>query len=470
MDRMTVRVVLGCLFWALGSAPGRALDSRTDFAIRTATFEFFAPGKDSSSKGLVGTAFAIGPNEFVTAAHLLDTAIGSRFESPVLVDAQQVEYRIADILQFSEKRDYVIFSLKRPPPIRPLAIQPNEPDSRELYFAGWHSSRKVLIEHGTPSGLTPEEESKEFDWLRFSGPVWGAAGGGPVLNGSGQVVGIIQGVARNGNANYAVPINLLSSAMPHSARLHATEMLRSLMPAVSSVEPLDAEIPLPMSLENFSREVQQLRRAYFDRVVGPLLEATRSNFVLTGEGAADTCNLLNGSNCQCKPRSGATGTLLVNDLRPNESKRPADVLQTLAGATLIRTTSRQDDTRGNHDPVSNASFHLKLVLQSATRQTQGSDASGEMRSWAAQREDRVYVDFHDRAWRMRAWPLLDRDLEVVSMAREVSDGYVVVTRTVPTALEYAAELQLKFIGNLIYYQCQELSGEGVAQVADTMSR
>jgi hypothetical protein len=71
---------------------------------------------------------------------------------------------------------------------------------------------------------------------------------------------------------------------------------------------------------------------------------------------------------------------------------------------------------------------------------------------------------------MRTWPLLDRDLEVVSMAREVSDGYVVVTRTVPTALEYAAELQLKFIGNLIYYQCQELSGEGVAQVADTMSR
>ena len=146
MDRMTLRVVLSCLFWALGSAPGRALDSRTDFAIRTATFEFFAPGKDTSSKGLVGTAFAIGPNEFVTAAHLLDAAIGGRFESPVLVDAQQVEYRIADILQFSEKQDYVIFSLKRPPPIRPLAIQPNEPDSRELYFAGWHSSRKVLIE------------------------------------------------------------------------------------------------------------------------------------------------------------------------------------------------------------------------------------------------------------------------------------------------------------------------------------
>ncbi len=469
MDKMTLRVVLGCLFWALGSAPGRALDSRTDSAIRTATFEFFAPGKDSSSKGLVGTAFAIGPNEFVTAAHLLDTAIGSRFGSPVLVDTQQVEYRIADILQFSEKQDYVVFSLKRPPTIRPLAIQPSEQDSTDLYFAGWNSNGKVLIEHGKPSGLTPEEETKEFDWLRFSGPVWGAAGGGPVLNGSGQVIGIIQGIARSGNANYALPINLLSSGTSHSARFHATEMLRSLMPAVSSIEPLDAEIPLPMSLDNFSREVQQLRKAYFDRMVGPLLEATRTNFVLTGDAAADTCNLLNGSNCQCKPRSGATGTLLVSDLRPNESKRPADVLQTIAGATLVRTRNREDDSRGNHDPVSNASFHLKLVLQGATHD-KGSDASGEMRFWAGQKEDRVYVDFHDRIWRMRTWPLLDRDLEVISIAREVADGYVVVTRTVPTALEYAGELQLKFIGNLIYYQCQELSGEGVAQVADTMSR
>jgi len=84
--------------------------------------------------------------------------------------------------------------------------------------------------------------------------------------------------------------------------------------------------------------------------------------------------------------------------------------------------------------------------------------------------DSDFTDFHGRTWHMRTWPLLDRDLEVVSMVREVGDGYVVVTRTVPTALDYAAGLQLKFIANLVYYQCEEAIGEGVAQVASTLHR
>jgi hypothetical protein len=50
--------------------------------------------------------------------------------------------------------------------------------------------------------------------------------------------------------------------------------------------------------------------------------------------------------------------------------------------------------------------------------------------------------------------------------RRLPDGYVVLTRSVPTALRYAAELQLKFVANLIYRGCKELDGEGVAQVAD----
>jgi hypothetical protein len=71
---------------------------------------------------------------------------------------------------------------------------------------------------------------------------------------------------------------------------------------------------------------------------------------------------------------------------------------------------------------------------------------------------------------MRTWSLSDQDLELVSLARKLPDGYVVLTRTVPAALRYAAELQLKFVANMVYYGCEELHGEGVAQVADTMHR
>src|SRR3954469_2149270 len=298
MDWSTLRV--GWVAAGLAaSAPGWALSFGTDNAVRAATFEFYAPGAVNGAKGLVGTAFAIGPNRFVTTAHLLDTAVGSRFGHPVLVDSRRVEYPIAEVLQYSEARDYVIFSLKHPPRVTPLQVSSDASAPGQIYFTGWRVNGAITTERGAYSGLTS-------DWLRFSGPVWGAAGGGPVINESGRVIGVVQGVSLNGEPNYAVPIDMLQREAPNTGQLHSTELLRPLMPTVSAVEPLQAAIPLPLTWNDFSREVQQLRRAYYDRMVGPLLEATRRRFVLTGDTAADTCSFLNGARCQCKPRSDAT--------------------------------------------------------------------------------------------------------------------------------------------------------------------
>jgi serine protease Do len=473
MDKAMLRAVLASLLWVFHIPTAPALDSSTQKAVLAATFEFRAPGAASRSKDLVGTAFAIGPNEFVTAAHLFDKAIGSHFGHPVLMDSRQVGYQVADILQFSEQQDYVVFSLERPPRVKPLPIRQSEQTEPDLYFAGWRSDQRVVIEHGTFSGLTRDEESGQFDWLRFSGLLWGSVGGGPLLDGAGQVVGIVQARARNGDANYAAPIGLLHAGGPQRAHIHATEMLRSLMPVVSSVTPLEAEIPLPMSFEKFSHELEQLRLAYFDREIGPLLEATRRNFVLTGEGAADVCNLLNGENCECRARAGVSGVLVVDDVRANELIRQVNTGKyalKVAGSVVMRTQEGSDAEGRKHDLSSDPLLHLRLALKGQAGPDLPLEESAKVTSRATADQDRLYVDFRDRTWRMRTWSLSDQDLELVSLARKLPDGYVVLTRTVPAALSYAAELQLKFVANMVYYSCEELHGEGVAQVADTMHR
>src|ERR1700730_1698551 len=473
MDKAMLRAVLVCLPWVLHVSAAPALDSDTQRAVRAATFEFRAPASGVRSKDLVGTAFAIGPNEFVTAAHLFNNAIGSHFGHPLLMDSSQVGYQVADILEFSEQQDYVVFSLARPPRIKPLSIRQSEQTEPDLYFAGWRSDQRVVIERGTFSGLTRDEESKQFDWLRFSAPLWGSVGGGPLLNGSGQVIGIVQARARNGDANYAAPIGLLHAGGPERAHIHATEMLRSLMPVVSSVKPLEAEIPLPMSFEKFSHELEQLRLAYFDREIGPLLEATRRNFVLIGEGAADVCNLLNGENCECRARTGANGVLVVDDVRANELIRQVNTGKyalKVAGSVVMRIQEGSDAEGRKHDLSSDPLLHLRLALKGQAGPDLPLEESAQATSRATAAQDRVYTDFRDRTWRMRTWSLSDQDLELVSVARKLPDGYVVLTRTVPAALRYAAELQLKFVANMVHYGCEELHGEGVAQVADTMHR
>src|SRR5882724_1601286 len=451
MDKAMLQGMLACMLLILQIPAATALDSGAKKAVQAATFEFRAPATTVHSKDLVGSAFAIGPNKFVTTAHLFDKSIGSHFERPVLIDSNRVAYQVADILQFSEQQDYIVFSLERPPSVRPLPIRQSEQIESNVYFAGWRPEERVFIEHGTFSGITREKES---DWLRFSGSLWRSVGGGPLLDDSGGVVGIVQGRARDGGANYGVPISVLRAEGPESAHIRAMEMLRSLMPMVSSIEPLKAEIPLPLPFDRFSQELQQLRLAYFDRQIGPLLDAARRNFVLTGDGAADICNLLNGKRCQCKASPGISGKLVVDDPSTSELIRQVDdgkdVFKKVAGAILVRIREGSDMGKRTHDLSTDPLLHLRVALKGQAGSDLPLDESLKAASQATAAQDRTYVDFHDRTWYVRAWPLAEEDFELISLARKLPDGYVVLTRTVPAALSYAAELKLKVVANLVY--------------------
>jgi hypothetical protein len=118
-------------------------------------------------------------------------------------------------------------------------------------------------------------------------------------------------------------------------------MLRSLMPAVSSREPLEPEIPLPIPFEKFSHKLERLRLAYFDRTIGSLLEATRRNFVLSGDVVAEMCNLLNGKSCRCKRMASISGALVADDPETPELVRQINtgevISKKIAGVVLVRT-------------------------------------------------------------------------------------------------------------------------------------
>jgi hypothetical protein len=406
--------------WALISlyAPSaEALDRRTERSIRAATFEFLAQSTDPARESLVGSAFAVGPNEFVTTAHLLDSSIGSHFDRPVLIDQHEIPYRIGSILHYSDSRDYVSFSLEHPPEVAPLTPPGGSPELSKLYFAGWRADEHISIAPAEAGPSTRDERSQDFEWLRFSGSLWNSSGGGPLLDNAGRVIGIVQSRARQTGENYAVPIGILFDKAPASADINATEMLRILMPSVTKMETLRAEIPLPLSLDEFAINVQQLRLEYINRVVRPLLESTRNNFILDGEGAPEACQLLNGQSCQCRSHRGISGTLILNN--PAEEalllrvRQGEDVSQTIAGVVVVRSASLNSKAAASNDP-------------------------------------QAYVDYHDRTWSVRVRPVEHGDSIEVSLARRLPDGYVTLTRTAPTALTYAATLQTKFIANLIY--------------------
>ena len=59
----------------------------------------------------IGSAFAIGPNTLVTAAHVLTVAVGSQFGLPAVRDSAGKVYTIDRILKFALPDDFVVFSV-----------------------------------------------------------------------------------------------------------------------------------------------------------------------------------------------------------------------------------------------------------------------------------------------------------------------------------------------------------------------
>ena len=59
------------------------------------------------------------------------------------------------------------------------------------------------------TATTSDTESGSFEWVKFSGTLWGGAGGGPLVDESGGVIGIVQAVSKDRDSNFAVPMSAM---------------------------------------------------------------------------------------------------------------------------------------------------------------------------------------------------------------------------------------------------------------------
>jgi S1-C subfamily serine protease len=129
MRTFATLLALACGLWALESAaatPPPELQKR----VRAATYEVVVPKPADTSVTYarplplellpfserndhywsLGTAFAIAPNTFVTAAHVLGAAIGGQGGPPELRAANGDTFKIDQVIKFSLHQDFVVFT------------------------------------------------------------------------------------------------------------------------------------------------------------------------------------------------------------------------------------------------------------------------------------------------------------------------------------------------------------------------
>src|SRR5437868_4618850 len=160
----------------------------------------------------LGTAFAISPTRFVTAAHVLSWQ-PSLHGTFALRDGSGAVFLFARIGNYSKYRDLAKAELEAPPPnVRPLELAGTPAVGDPIAAVGNAFAEGIVARWGTVASFTPEPLDGKWSFIRFSAPASPGNSGGPLVDAQGRVVGVVVAkVATSETLNYAVPIGELGA-------------------------------------------------------------------------------------------------------------------------------------------------------------------------------------------------------------------------------------------------------------------
>jgi hypothetical protein len=234
----------------------------------------------------IGTAFSIGNNQYVTAAHVLGIGIGSLWGPPAIRDSKGHVYPIDQIEKFSLARDFAVFSVTGNP--EPSSVIMNiKPDLNSVVYAvGNAFGTGVVVRDGLYTFKTPEEQDNRWNWLRFSAAASPGNSGGPLLDKDGAVIGIVLRASQNENLNYALPIDEVLQAPADRADIDNRASYQFDVLDTIQSGTFKAQFSLPLSFSEFSSTFIKLANAFSTSQLKALLGKEPGKVFPKGAGSS----------------------------------------------------------------------------------------------------------------------------------------------------------------------------------------
>jgi serine protease Do len=370
----------------------------------------------------IGTAFAIGPNRYVTAAHVIALGMGSQFGPPALRDGTGKVYDIDQVYKFSDHRDFVVFSLRQQPPGVQILAPGGKPALNDtVYAVGNALGQGVVIRDGLYTSDTPEEVDGQWRWLRFSAAASPGNSGGPLVDQHGKVIGVVLRKSPAENLNFALPIAELINAKDGEGRVGGRLPVRLLIIDAAETLTIDERFDLPKPLAGLYAAVLDLTVKELWGADQKLLDHNADHLFPHGAGSE---RLLHTNERAPFP--------LIMHEDPNKMwVAGAGQRQTVQldrngfvelAKVLVRLRVPDDVTLGTL--YGDDKLYMDLLLKAyELRRTVGTD-SVRVTSLGKPKSSSQFTDRWGRTWRVRDWaiPYNDQLLTVASLA--TPEGYV----------------------------------------------
>lgn len=456
------RVAMVAIAWALvwcplrpaaaAAAPGPILDPALLPKIEAATFEVVAAKpKDAVTYAeplpldllpyqqrvdkyhSIGTAFEIGPNRFVTAGHVLLTGAGSLWGAPALRAADGKVYAIDKIWKFAFRRDFAVFSVKDPPPVAPLATNTQPTLNEAVYTVGNALGRGVVIRSGLYTSDTPEAQSGKWKWMSFSAAASPGNSGGPLVDQSGRVIGVVLKGVPGQDLNYALPIGEVLGAPDAVARFDKRVPYRLPVSGITYIGTLAQDFSLPKTLPEFFAAYQKVTDTFFEAQIAGATAQQSASLFRRGSGAQDVFN--GNPPVRSFPQvlmHGNDGTWTATGKPMARVPLPANGYMTAgrAGRVILLRVREPDTVPAKtyyHDPKG----LMDLVLQTGLLERAIGTDKIKVTSLGAPTKTEPWTDEWGRRWQLSAWPVPFMNTYQIAAALPQPGGYAVLTELIP---------------------------------------
>jgi hypothetical protein len=399
----------------------------------------------------IGTAFALGHNNFVTAAHVFSAGVGSQFGPPALRGADGTVYDVDRIIKFSLHEDYVVFSLRNDPAPPGFAVNQTPSIDEPVLAIGNALGEGIVIRDGLYTSETPEDQDGRWKWIRFSAAASPGNSGGPLCDAKGQVIGIVIGKSANENLNYSMPISRVIAGDSNKAHFDQRALVKLPYLHGSITYVLKDEFSLPLLWRDFVNAYQRVIEKGADESQTRLLEAYKATAFPHGTGTEDI--FFNPQSNNVWPRlisQRDDGAWVSDNLDYHTVNLPGDGLVAAAAVgnerllRLVRPNTASDDAF-----YSDSKAFMDLALQAIDfERTVGPDRI-RVTSLGRAMSDDIYGDSFGRKWQERVWAVPFQDAYLIGLLLPTPDGYDALIGYAPSATLYASKKEARLMASQI---------------------
>jgi len=400
----------------------------------------------------IGTAFAIGPNRYVTAGHVLLAGAGSLWGAPELRDSQGHVYAIDKIEQYSLRKDFVVFSLASPPSVKPLPVDTRPALNQVVYAVGNALGTGIVIRDGLYTSNTPEQQDGSWNWMRFSAAASPGNSGGPLLDRNGKLIGVVLAKSANENLNYALPISEVLNAPAHQAIIDSRLVYQlDIFQAVENGT-FKAQFALPLGLDAFYRAFLDRTNANADTMLKTLLARESANLFPDGPGSL---RLLHQ-----RTKLNAFPSLIMRGAEGEWSRvGEASSHYTLSGNGYVDAGAigrnglfhlRRPDGFDAETYYRDARARMDLLAQTGMFRRAVAGENIKITSFGKPVQESVHEDRWGRPWHVSVWALPYANALGVVYSLPVPDGSVMLTRMTSPASVHDTRLDMDQLSGFIH--------------------